>query len=60
MLFSMSKRRICTLFEEIIELQHFPLSQSSSPIRTHSIWKLPATYVRHNGYSKDDVDVKGR
>ena len=52
-LFSVSKRRIHALFEEIMAQQDFPLSQSSNPIETHSICKLPAIYGRRNGCSKD-------
>ena len=60
MLFSVSKRRTRALFEEIIAQQDVPLSQLPSPIVTHSICNLPATYTRRNGCSKYDVDAGGR
>ena len=60
LLFSISKRRIRALFEEITTQPDFPLSQTLHPIGTHFIRKLPATYARRNGCSKDDVDARGR
>ena len=60
MLFGVSKRRIRALFEEITTQQDFALSQSSNPIGTHTIRKLPTIYARRNGCSKDDVDARGR
>ena len=33
---------------------------SEGKIRTHSIRKLPATFARRNGCSRDDVDSRGR
>ena len=60
LLFRISKQRIRALFEEITTPLDFPLSQTLHPIGTHSICKLPTTYVRQNGCSKDDVDAIGR
>ena len=60
LLFNISKRRIRALFEEITTQPDFPLSQTLHPIGTHFIRKLPATYARRNGCSKDDVDARGR
>ena len=33
---------------------------NGKPLGTHSIRKLPATYARRNGCSKDDVNARGR
>ena len=59
-LFGTSKQRIRLLFERITQETNFLASESSAPIGTHSICKLPATYARQNGCTKDDVDARGR
>ena len=59
-LFSVTKSRIRLLFDEVTTTDDFPLSQENRPIGTHSICKLPATYARQNGCSKDDVEARGR
>ena len=58
-LFGITKHRIRILFEEIMLQENFQL-KSPNLIGTHSIRKLPATYARRNGCSKDDVAARGR
>ena len=60
LLFSVPKRHILALLDEIISQEDFPLFTTSIPIGIHSIRKLPADYVRRNGYSNDNVDARGR
>ena len=57
-LFGTSKQRIRILFERITQETNFPASEASALIGTHSIRKLPATYTRQNGCTKDDVDAR--
>ena len=52
LLFGIMKRRIRILFEEIT-LQEIFQSTNPNRIGTHSIRKLPATYARRNGCSKE-------
>ena len=59
LLFSAPKHHKCILLEEIVSQDGFPLLNTSSPIGTHSIRLLPATYAKRNGCSKEDVDAKG-
>ena len=60
LLFSVPKRSIQDLLGEITSQEDFLIFNRNSPIGTHSIRKLPATYARRNGCSKDDVDARGR
>ena len=59
LLFRIMKHRMRIVFEEIMPQKNFQLT-SPNLIGTHSIRKLPATYARRNGCSKDDVDARGR
>ena len=59
LLFGITKCRIRILYEKITSQENFQLT-SPNLIGTHSIHKLPATYARRNGYSKDDVDARGK
>ena len=59
-LFNVPKQHIRALLDEIVNQEGFPLFNTNSPIGTLSIRKLPATYARRNGYSKDNVDARER
>ena len=59
LLFTVPKRHIQALLDEIVNQKDLPLFNTSYPMGTHSIRKLPATYTTRNGCSKDDVDAKG-
>ena len=58
-MFGVKKERMRDLFTEITNQESFQLVLPG-PIGTHSIRKMPATYARRNGCSKDDVDARGR
>ena len=58
-LFKIKKERISGLFRELSKDPSFP-HITDGKIGTHSIRKLPATYARRNGCSRDDVDARGR
>ena len=59
LLFGIMKRRIRILFEVMTLQENFQLT-SSNPIGAHCILKLPATYARRNGCSKDNMDARGK
>ena len=59
LLFVMPKWHIQALLDEIESQEDFPLFNTCSSKGTHSTQKLPATYARRNGCSKDDVDARG-
>ena len=59
LLFGITKCRIRILFKKITSQDNFQLT-SPNPIGNYSIRKLPATYARRNGCSKDDVDARRR
>ena len=59
-LFNMLKQHIQALLEEIVNQEDLTLFNTNSPIGTHSIRELPATYVRRNGCTKDDMEARGR
>ena len=58
-LFCVSKKVATNYLEPILEADDFP-NEKTGPIGSHSIHKLLATYARRNGYSRDDVDCRGR
>ena len=53
-MFGVRKEHMRALFNEITSDENYSLVLRGS-IGTHSIGKLPATYARRNGCSKDDV-----
>ena len=60
LLSNVPKLHIQALLDKIVNQEDFPLFNANSPIGTHSIRKLPATYARINGCSEDNVDARGR
>ena len=57
LLFFVTNWYIQALLDKIVYQEDFPLF---SPLGTNAIRKLPASYGRRNGCSKDDVDARGR
>ena len=58
-LFGVKKGKMASLFRQITSEPTFP-QVIGGKIGTHSIRKLPATFARRNGCSRDDVDTRGR
>ena len=58
-LFGVKKGKMASLFRQITSEPTFP-QVTEGKIGTHSIRKLPATFARRNGCSRDDVDARGR
>ena len=59
LLFGVSKNLASDKLSDIVTAEDFP-RVNGKPLGTHSIRKLPATYARRNGCSKDDVNGRGR
>lgn len=58
-LFSVQKTVISSVFCSLTSSLEFELEREGN-LGTHSTRKLPATYARRNGCSRNDVDARGR
>ena len=53
------KDRASNILKNIFESEQFDRVLDGN-LGSHSLWKLPATYARRNGASRDDIDTRGR
>lgn len=58
-LFIVNKTTTSDHLNRVIREDDFPRFDQL-PLGTHSIRKFPSTYARRNGYTRDDVDYRGR